>query len=198
LRPAHRSAGARPGARRRPRRGGFSLVELMVVGAVIGLGTYVISVSYDAFVPKERLNTAVRSLTALLRETRSQAISRSLEFFVEYDLDGERYRRVTPFVLGGGRFMEGEDDDADRAYGNWQSLPDGVELATVAVAGEVFESGPVFARFDPRGAASDHQVVLKQPAYGNFFTVEVMALTGTFKFHRDVYIREAPDDGDFR
>ena len=170
----------------------------MVVAAVIGMGTYIISVSYDAFVPKERLNTAVRSLTALLRETRSQAISRSLEFFVEYDLDGERYRRVTPFVLGGGRFDAEVNDDSERAYGNWQRLPDGVEFEVVATAGETYDSGPVFARFDPRGAASDHQVVLKQPAYGNFFTIEIMALTGTFKFHRDVFIREAPDDGDFR
>jgi prepilin-type N-terminal cleavage/methylation domain-containing protein len=180
------------------RRRGFSLVELMVVAAVIGMGTYIISVSYDAFVPKERLNTAVRSLTALLRETRSQAISRSLEFFVEYDLDGERYRRVTPFVLGGGRFDAEVNDDSERAYGNWQRLPDGVEFEVVAIAGETYDAGPVFARFDPRGAASDHQVVLKQPAYGNFFTIEIMALTGTFKFHRNVFIREAPDDGDFQ
>ena len=84
------------------RRRGFSLVELMVVSAVIGMGTYIISVSYDAFVPKERLNTTVRTLTALLRETRSQAISRSLEFFVEYDLDPERYRRVRPSSWAGG------------------------------------------------------------------------------------------------
>jgi len=180
------------------RRRGFSLVELMVVAAVIGMGTYIISISYDAFVPKERLNTAVRSLTALLRETRSQAISRSLEFFVEYDLDGERYRRVTPFVLGGGRFDAEVNDDSERAYGNWQRLPDGVEFEAIAIAGEIYDSGPVFARFDPRGAASDHQIVLKQPAYGNFFTIEIMALTGTFKFHRDVFLREAPDDGDFR
>ncbi len=170
----------------------------MVVAAVIGMGTYIISVSYDAFVPKERLNTAVRTLTAMLRETRSQAISRSLEFFVEYDLDGERYRRVTPFVLGGGRFKEGENEDTERAYGSWMQLPDGVALETVGVAGEVYGTGRVFARFDPRGAASDHQVVLKQPAYENYFTIEVMALTGTFKFHRDVFIREAPDEGDFQ
>ena len=72
------------------------------------------------------------------------------------------------------------------------------EFEVVGVAGETYDAGRVFARFDPRGAASDHQVVLKQPAYENYFTIEVMALTGTFKFHRDVFIRSAPEDGDFR
>lgn len=176
---------------------GFTIAELMIVIAIIGLGTVSVSMSFDSFVPKERLNTAVRQMTAVLRETRSQAISRALEFFVEYDLDGERYRRVTPFVLGGGRFKENEDQDADRVYGDWVPLPDGVEIDSIAISGEVITTGPAYARFDPRGAASDHQVVLSQPAYENFYTIEVLALTGTFKFHRGSFLREAPDDGDF-
>jgi hypothetical protein len=92
-------------------------MELMLVAAVIGLGTVMVSASFDSFVPKERLNTAIRELTALLRETRSHAISRSLEFFIEYDLTEERYRRVTPFVLGGGRFDVENDEDEERVAG---------------------------------------------------------------------------------
>lgn len=186
----------RPALRSKLRRG-FTLIELMIVMAVIGLGTTLVAQSFDSFVPKERLNTATRTLTAVLRETRSQAISRGLEFFVEYDLDGERYRRVTPFAIGGGRFDKEQDDDSDRAYGEWEALPDGVEFASVAISGQVFDSDVAFVRFDPRGAASDHQVVLSQPAYDNFYTIEILALTGTFQFHRGSFLREAPDDGDF-
>ena len=76
-------------------------------------------------------------------------------------------------------------------------LPDGVEIDSIAISGEIYTQGPVFASFDPRGAASDHQVVLSQPAYENFYTIEVLALTGTFKFHRGSFLREAPDDSDF-
>ena len=179
------------------RRRGFSLMELMLVVAVLGLGPVTVSMSFDAFVPKERLNTAVRALTALLRDTRSQAISRALEFWVEYDLDGERYRRVTPFVIGGGRFREDENEADERIYGVWRKMPDGVELASVAVAGITFTEGTVYARFDPRGAASDHQVVLSQPKYAHFYTVEILALTGTFKFHRGFFERDVPTDSDF-
>lgn len=192
-----RSLGARARATGPTRRRGFSLMELMLVAAVLGLGTVMVSASFDSFVPKERLNTAIRTLTALLRETRSHAISRSLEFFIEYDLTEERYRRVTPFVLGGGRFNVEDDEDEERVRGVWIATPDGVEIDSVSVAGEVFTEGRVFVRFDPRGAASDHQIVLSQPRYENFYTIEILALTGTFKFHRGAFHREAPDDRDF-
>lgn len=179
------------------RRGGFSLIELMLVGAVIAMMSVTVGVSIDTFVPKERLNTAVRKLTERLRAARSEAISRSLVYYVEYDLNEDRYRRLLPFSVNGGIFREGIDDDDERQNTNWEPLPPGVEFHTVAVAGDIQTDGFMYARFDARGAASDHQIVLTQPKYNNFFTVEILALTGTFKFHRGIYVREAPTDTDF-
>ncbi|MEM6672663.1 MAG: prepilin-type N-terminal cleavage/methylation domain-containing protein [Planctomycetota bacterium] len=178
-------------------RRGFTLVELMVVVGVVGIGMALVTSSIDSLLPKERLNTGVREMTAVLRDTRSQAIGRGLEFFIEYDLAEERYRRVTPFVLGGGRFDPESDEESERVFGEWSNLPDGVEIESVGMSGEVYTDERVFARFDPRGAASDHQVVLSQPQYENYYTIEVLALTGTFKFHRGIFLREAPNDGDF-
>ena len=178
-------------------RAGFSLVELLGVMAVIAFMFTVAGVSIDAFVPKERLNTAVRTLTEQLRELRSEAISRNLQYYVEYDLDENRFRRYTPFSIEGALFREGEDDDDERFVFPWENLPPGVEIAAVDVAGDVRTEGRTFARFDPRGAASDHIVTLYQPRYENYFTIEVLALTGTFKFHRGLYEREPADDGDF-
>ena len=59
-----------PGVRTARSRG-FSLVELLGVMAVIAFMFVVAGVNIDAFVPKERLNTAVRTLTEQLRELRS-------------------------------------------------------------------------------------------------------------------------------
>lgn len=165
--------------------------------AVIAFMSAIAGVSIDAFVPKERLNTAVRSLTERLRSLRSEAISRNLPFYIQYDLDNNRYRRYTPFSIDGGVFREGEDDDEDRFVFPWEALPEGVELASVDVAGEIQTDGLMFARFDPRGAASDHIVMLVQPRYDNYFTIEVLALTGTFKFHLGQYVREPAEDSDF-
>lgn len=176
---------------------GFSIVELLLVCVVMAMMAVAVGSSMDSMLPKERLNTSVRRLTAEFQSLRSEAISRGLDYYIEYDLDEERYRRILPFSLEGLRFNEEKDDDEDRFKGPWQDLAPGVELAQVAINGIVYDSGPAFARFDPRGAASDHQVVLSQPQYENFYTVEVLALTGTFKFHRGSYVREAPDERDF-
>lgn len=169
----------------------------MLVVAVIALMATVVGGSLDSMLPKERLNTAVRNLTALLSNARSESVSRGLEFYVEYDLDEHRYREVTPFSKDGTRFIEEDMTEDERFSLSWQLLPPGVEFSSVSITGELYTDGKCFARFDPRGAASDHQVVLVQPTYDNYYTVEVMALTGTFKFHRGTFIREAPDDGDF-
>lgn len=179
------------------RRAGFSLVELMMVMALLVLMSTVVGVSLDTFLPKERLNTAIRTLTETLRGLRSESISRSLPYYIEYDLDNERYRSYTPFSRDGGVFREGEDQDEDRTIFAWEPMPDGVEIASVDVAGEIGTEGSMFARFDGSGTASDHIVVLYQPKYDNYFTIEVLALTGTFKFHRGLYTRERAEDGDF-
>ena len=51
----------------RQARGGFTLTEMMLVVAIIALMATVVGGSLDSMLPKERLNTAVRNLTALLR-----------------------------------------------------------------------------------------------------------------------------------
>lgn len=180
-------------------RAAFTLVELVVVVAIIALLGTMVSQSIDSFLPRERLNTSVRVLTENLRATRSEAISRSLTYYVQYDLDNNRYRRLSPFDLEGNLFQEGEDDDEDRAMYSWEILPPDVEIAAVTVAGITYTEGTeIYARFDGRGTASDHQVILTQPRFESFYTVEVLALTGLFKFHRGQFTRRAPDDGDFQ
>lgn len=178
------------------RTAGFSLVELVVVVMIVGLMIGTVSVSWEVIVPRSRLNTSVRELAAHLQSTRSEAVSRNLEFWVEYDLDEEAYRVITPFRLGGGRLELGASED-DRLRFMWHPLRDGVEFDHVTVGGDVYSEGSVVVRFDPLGASSDHRVVLSQPTYQNFYTLEVLALTGLIRFHDGVFEREVPDDGDF-
>ena len=180
-------------------RAGFTLAELMVVVAIIGLGSYVVSMSFDAIVPRERLNTSVRNLTSTLRDARSRAISKGLPFEIEYDLPGRRYRLVTPFRNNAeGLFIEGADRDEDRFVTAWQFLADGVDFAELYVAGVPYNGeDPYRVRFDGRGSATEHSVVLAQPQYESFTTVEVMALTGLFRMHDGRYVREPVEEGDF-
>ncbi len=177
------------------------MVELMVVVAIIGLMTVVVTVSVEALLPGERLNTSIRNLASDIRSIRSEAISRGLEFRLVYDLDGNRYRWSTPFAIDKGVVRQGQGEDweeGDRIEFPWQDLPDGVEFQSVYVAGLTYTTGEVFVSFDPLGTASDHSVIMSQPQYGTLFTIEVMPLSGLVRMHDGEFLRTEPSDGDFR
>lgn len=180
--------------------GGFTLVELMVVVAIIGLMVTTVSVGFETLVPQERLNTTIRNLSADLMKARSSAISRNLEFRIEYDLDNERYRMATPFRLGGGRVLPDADlnEEEARFYTSWEPMKTGVVIQSVFIGGVEFTEGLAVVRFDPLGSASDHLVILAQPKYERSFTLEVLALTGLVRMHEGEFFRQPPEDGDFR
>ena len=181
------------------RRRGFTIIELMVVLVVMGLIAGGVAMSMEAALPRSRLNSEVRGLAATLQGARSDAIARNAEFLVEYDLDQDAYRVLTPFRLEGGLIgPDAEDAEDQRMALGWHHLADGVEIASVYIGGEQFQEGVARVRFDPLGAASGHAVVFIQPQYENFYTIEVLALTGLIHFHEGLFTREPPDDGDFQ
>lgn len=180
-------------------RAGFTMVELMVVIAIISMFVGMVSVSFETLVPGERLNASIRELASELASIRTEAISRGMEFRIEYDMPNSRYRVVTPFRIGGGAVdtHENSDDEQDRYYGPWKTLQEGVGFAKIVIGGRDFVDTICFVRFDPLGAASDHSVILTQSAFGNLFTIEVLALSGLIRMHEGEYVREPVDDSDF-
>ena len=69
------------------RRAGFTLIELMVVVIIIGMIGGIAMVSWEALLPNQKFNTAVRRLSEDLHKTRSEAIARSREFGIYYNID---------------------------------------------------------------------------------------------------------------
>ena len=182
-------------------RGGFTMVELMIVVAIIGIMTVTVTTTIEAMLPGERLNTSIRNLSADLRSIRSEAISRGVEFRLVYALDEHRYRWSTPFALGEGLVRQSRDDEewdeVDRLHSPWRDLPEGVEFSSVYVASRPYSNGQVFVRFDPVGTATEHSVIMAQPQFNSLFTVEVMPLSGLVKMHDGLYQRQEPVDEDF-
>ena len=186
--------------RARPR-GGFSLVELMIAIVILAILASLVFLSMQSLIPRAELNSAVRDLAATLQETRSDAISRNAEFTVEYFFEEDEahprgFRVVTPFRAGGVGGLAGRDEE--RMAKQWHPLPDSVRFEKIALAGEEYASGKVAVRFDALGSATDHRVHLIQDPYGHQYTIEVLALTGMIRFHEGDFVREPPDDGDFR
>jgi prepilin-type N-terminal cleavage/methylation domain-containing protein len=184
-------------------RAAFSLVELMLVLAALGLLATIVYMSWEAILPRTQLNTAVRELAATLSETRSDAISRGAEFKIEYYFEAgdghpRGYRVVTPFRAGGEGGLAAWDEE--RHALPWKPLPAGVEFESITVNGRVVADGRCEVAFDARGSATDHRIALLQRGHDweNRYTIEVHALTGTIGFHDGEFLREPPQDQDFK
>ncbi|HIG86321.1 MAG TPA: hypothetical protein EYQ25_04685 [Planctomycetes bacterium] len=172
-------------------------MELGIVLLIMGMVSLAVSVSFDALVPRERLNTSVRELADVLRRARSESVSRNAEYFVEYDMVEHRYRMITPLSVDGLPWIEGVDHEDLRYATNWEPLRPGVEFDSVTLAGTIYSEELVRVRFDPLGSASDHIIQLSQPRYEVAFTLEVLPLTGLIRFHEGIYARDYPTDLDF-
>ena len=182
------------------RRAGFSLVELMVMVIILGMLATLTLMTWRSVLPSTELNSAVRTLASTLSEARSDAIARNAEFGIEYYFEEtpehpRGYRVITPFRAGGQGGLAA--DDEERLARSWLTLPESVRFQSITIDGKTYTSGRVSVRFDPLGAASDHTIVLVQPEYENFYTIEVLALTGLIRFHDGVFQRELPQESDF-
>lgn len=186
-------AGCSPRRASRSGRSGFTLVEMLGVAVVLGLMVTLVSVNWQAMFPRSQLNSSVRALAATLQGTRSDAISRSSEFRIQYDIEGNRYRVVTPYRFGGGLAA----NDEERVALEWVDLPDTVRFSRVMIDGFDYDTGIVYVAFDPLGGANGHSIVLHQKEFDNFYTIEVQALTGLIGFYEGVYEREWASEDDF-
>lgn len=187
-----------PERRGRPRagQGGFTLIELMVVLILVGMVGTTVVISWQALLPNQNLNSAVRVLSDDIYGARSNAISFNHEYRIYYDLDNQSYRIRTPYREGGG-FAYSEDEQ--RVWISHRNLAEnGVSIESVTIDEEPYYSGQVYVRFDPLGASSNHRIVLKQDQFDRFFTLEVLPLTGEVRFQDGIVEREPPEDRDFQ
>ena len=74
-----------------PMRVAFTLVELLVVVALLGLMATAILLRVDGVTDEARLNAATRMIQQTLRLARSQAMTRRRPAWIIFELDGSRY-----------------------------------------------------------------------------------------------------------
>lgn len=175
-------------------RAGFSIVELLGVLVILALMTSIVAISWQASLPREKLNSTVRALAERINGARADAIARNLEFRIYYDIDEGRYWVETPFSAEEPGLARG-DEPRVRVFET--DLDPTVAFREVTIDGEPYNDGIVFVRFDPLGASNDHQIVLYQEIFDRYYTIEVLALTGLVRFHDGFFEREEPRDGDF-
>lgn len=118
---------------------GFSLLELTVVLAILGLGFVFVAPHFARSYDGLRFRAAVREVADGLRGARGIALSQAREAVFVLDVDAHRYR-------------------IDRRP--FKALPDFIDLTLETVAGEREDSGRGRIRFFPDGSATGGRVIL--------------------------------------
>lgn len=150
---------------------GFTLIEILLVLAVLGLMASLVVARMDLALPSYRLRSAARDIASTVIWARSESIARAQPVEVRYDLGAATYR----VVVGEADTTPGLSE-RDRGSLRPQTLPEGVRFADCTfLRGEVSRSGMVTVRFSFLGGCEGHLIHLTD-AGGNFFTVEVLPL----------------------
>ncbi len=144
--------------------GGFTLLEILIVVAIIGVGSVVLMAGISAAMPGRQLREAANQVAAEMRLARAQALVRGRSQRFELDLQTKRWKRDN-----GERVIEGEISDA-------------IDVKATT-AREESPGGQVAAiRFFPEGASTGGRIVFARGDAA--WRVDVGWLTGQISVHR--------------
>jgi type IV fimbrial biogenesis protein FimT len=122
------------------RRAGFTLLELMVVVALIGIMAAIAAPSLSKTVPRVKLRSAGQQLANDLQLARLRGISGNYKSQIVFNTGNSTYTRYLDNDRDG-TFESGEEDIVNR------TLPTGISFVAASTAPNV--------TFDPTGTADD-------------------------------------------
>ena len=158
-------------------RRGFTLIEMMVAIAIIGLMLGLSLGAGKALLPQERLKSSANDLAGTLLQMRTDAISRRMEIIFTYDLTENRYKAHLPYELDDEGHILGPGESPVR---DWRELEEGMAFGSIYFAdGSAREDGLVALRITPLGRIPPHDVVVYNPDYPEteLFTIRVSGLS---------------------
>lgn len=176
-------------------RAGFTLIELMVVVAIIGVGMTIVFLEVDTLLPGNRLKSGAKEVVTVLEQLRSRSIFRSLPLYLEYDVEYNGYRAYFPFVF----------DDQNNVTGagrtdiiDFTPLSENIEITDIAMGFVDEESGNPGKQaiaIKPDGSVTAHIAHLKNTVSGQEMSVRISSLTGFAEiFQGRIEYREVSDD----
>jgi type IV fimbrial biogenesis protein FimT len=142
---------------------GVTLIELVVVFAIIAIGTVLVVPNIGAWLPNYRLRSATREITSTLRTAQMKAVSNNIEYGVAFNTGSQQYQL---YRSSGGLVTDGPLTD----------LPAGIQFNSVTFAADGTLGLP-FARFLPNSSSNGGRVILRNTK-GNQRQITVLLSTG--------------------
>jgi len=158
-------------------RRGITLMELIIVMAIIALGAVLMVPNIAGWIPNYRLRSATRDVVSTLRVAQMKAVARNMDHRVTFDSGEGSYfimRRTTAGVNNWVRITV-SDEVAAGADDAKQFLPSGVQFDSVN-----FPTAVNNPEFYPNSTASGGNVVLKN-SRGTLKTIIVAPTTGRIR-----------------
>lgn len=143
---------------------GFTMIELMVIVAIVGIMTVIGFVSLNSQLPHYRLNSAVRDLVSDLRWARSLAITSGEKVSLLLDPSNDRYHIEK--ASSPGTSINGIRD--------YRKDYPGVDL--------VSSSGGDLMAFEPRGTTGNWTSIILRNSFGEERRITIIA-TGRIKIN---------------
>ncbi|MEW6077240.1 MAG: GspH/FimT family pseudopilin [Thermodesulfobacteriota bacterium] len=171
--------------------GGFTLLELIVVLAIISLMSALIVPRLSGPLGNLELKTTARTISASLRYARSRAAAEKTVYAALFDLDKNRLVIVDPPLTMGDfrvnhrvtmerKLLASLDRQKDfRTY----LPPDGVRLAEGTFRGDRFQTGLFPVYFFPGGGSSGGEITVVN-TQGRRYRVSVDMITGSVRLFR--------------
>jgi len=137
---------------------GFTLVEIMVVIAVIALAGQLVMTNLGALVPSTLLDSACRQLMGQIEFLRSEAQLQSKVYKIELDLSEHRWRIILPPEE---RLVSDQTIAEDTGL-EWHDLDDRIQFDSLQVpGGRIQRSGRTQIVMDENGFTGDMILTLR-------------------------------------
>lgn len=151
---------------------GFTMVEVMVVVAIMGISMLAALPAFRGYLQSNRVNDTAREMSGRLRQARQSAVAEGIPRIVSWDFAGGSY------VIVRDNNADGQAQAGEPQLGPF-TLSEGLVLSSKV--GEAFTADKIV--FGPNGSASETGTLVLANEAGYSLELTVLAPTGLVRLN---------------